>query len=187
MKTKSLFVIALFGLLSMLGGCSRWGGVDNPTGPSTVSPKVFMDPSTLSVSKGNDFTLKVYIENVTNLYYAAFYVVYDPQKVSYSSAAVGDFLKEGGVDLNFQVSPYEQSAGGGLVKRSFGISRLDISKGGTSGTGVLCTITFNAIATGSTSVNFSSDPNDQGFMDSTLPSGNPIQISVGNGTTVNIL
>lgn len=184
MKTKSLFVIALFGLLSVLGGCSRWGGVDNPAGPSTVSPKVFTDPSTLSVSKGNDFTLKIYIENATDLYYAAFYVVYDPQKVSYRSGAVGDFLKQDGVTVSDLLVGGEISTGGGLVKRSFGITRLDSTKGGASGTGVLCTITFNATATGATSVNFSSDPNDQGFRD---VNNSDIQITIGNGTAVNIL
>lgn len=184
MKTKTLIItITLLGLISMFGGCSRYGGVDNPTGPSTVSPKVFMDPPTVSVSKGNDFTLNVYIENVSDLYYAAFYVVYDPQKVSYKSSTVGDFLKEGGADVSFQVSPYEQSAGSGLVKRGFGITRLDSSKGGASGTGVLCTITFSTLATGSTNVNFSSDSNDQGFRD---VNNADIQVTIGNGTTVNI-
>ncbi len=185
MRSKRLLItITLFGLLSVLGGCSRYGGVDNPTGPSTVSPKVFMDPSTLSANKGNNFTLKVYIENATDLYYAAFYVVYDPQKVTYSSGAVGDFLKQNGASVSDLLVGGEVSVGGGLVKRSFGITRLDSTKGGASGTGVLCTITFNALATGATSVNFSSDPNDQGFRD---VNNSDIQITIGNGTTVNIL
>ncbi|MDO8446732.1 MAG: cohesin domain-containing protein [Deltaproteobacteria bacterium] len=181
---KKFSVLALASALLILGGCSRWEGVDNPTGPSTVSPKVFTDPSTVSVKNGDEFTLRVYIENVEDLYYAAFYVVYDPQKVSYSSGAVGDFLKQNGATVSDLLVGGEISAGEGLVKRSFGITRLDSTKGGASGTGVLCTITFNTIATGATSVNFSSDPNDQGFRD---VNDTDIQITIGNGTTVNIL
>lgn len=184
MKSKSLIItIGLLGLISVLGGCSRYGGVDNPTGPSTVTPKVFMDPSTLSVSKENDFTLRVYIENVTDLYYAAFYVVYDPQKVSFKSGTAGDFLKQNGTPVSDLFVGGEVPAGGSLVKRSFGITRLDNTKGGASGTGILCSITFNTLSTGATNVNFSSDPNDQGFRD---VNNADIQVTIGNGTTVNI-
>lgn len=185
MNIKNVLIILILISLSVLFGCSRLGGVDNPISPSTVRPKVFMDPSSISVSNGSAFTTKVYIENATDLYYAAFYVVYDPLKVAYVSGSSGDFLKKGGVNVNFMAAPNEQSLGSGLVKRSIGVTRLDTNspKSGVSGTGILCALTFNAVAAGSGNLSFSSDLNDQGFMD---VNNNPITITVGSGTTVNI-
>lgn len=162
-------------ILSLIAGCGGGGGGGTPTGPSPVTPKVYMDPSTLNTANGNAFTLNVNVENVTNLFFANIYVVYDPTKVSYSNSAAGDFLKQGGATVLF-----DESAQNGLI--IIGVSRQGSSAGGASGSGTLCTITFNAIATGSTSVNFS--PNDLGFRD---VSNSDIQITVGNGTTVNIL
>ena len=182
MTLKTLFIVVTLFALSTLGGCSRLGGVDNPTGPSTVSPKVFMDPA--SIPNGDSFTLKVYIENVTDLYYAAFYVIYDPLRLAYSGGASGDFLKQGGVSVDFK-DLGEYPISNGLVKRSVGVSRFDTNtpKTSVSGTGVLCTLTFKALASGTANLSFSSDPNDQGFMNLNNTS---IQITVGNGTTVNI-
>lgn len=175
MKTKSLIItIALFGLLSILGGCSRWGGVDNPTGPSTVSPKVFMDPSTVTKSLNQEFTISVYIENVTNLFYANIYVVYDPAKVSYIGSEAGDFLKQGGNAVLF-----EESDQNGLAV--IGVSRQGSGVGGASGTGILCKITFKAIAKGTTGITFKEE--NLGFRDA---NDKDVEVNVGNGTTVNI-
>lgn len=184
--TVKYIITTLSVILLISAGCSRFGGVESPTGPSEVRPKVFMDPATVSPGNGETFTLNVYMENVTDLYYAAFYVIYDPNKVSYISSATGNFLKQDGVTVNDP--PYvgnEQSEGNGLVKRSFGISRFDSNtpKSGVSGTGILCTITFKAIATDTPSIGFSEDTNDQGFKD---VNDSDIVITVGNGTTVNI-
>lgn len=175
MKAKSLIItIALLGLISVLGGCSRWGGVDNPTGPSTVSPKVFMDPSTVTKSLNQEFTISVYIENVTNLFYANIYVAYDPAKVSFIGSEAGDFLKQGGASVLF-----EESANNGLAV--IGISRQGSGVGGASGTGVLCKITFKAIDKGATSLVFKAE--NLGFRDAY---DKDVEVSVGNGTTVNI-
>lgn len=185
MIIKNIVAIIPLIAFSILGGCSRLGGVDNPVAPSSVTPKVYMDPASTSVGNGNIFTTSIYIENVTDLYYAAFYVVYDPLKIAYNSGAAGDFLKQGGVNVDFAAAGSEQPAGNGLVKRSIGITRLDTNtpKTGVSGTGVLCTLTFKALAAGTANLSFSSDPNDQGFMNLNNAS---IQITVGSGETVNI-
>lgn len=185
MMVKYLITV-LSAILLISSGCSRFGGVESPTAPSEVRPKVFMDPAAVTPGNGETFTLNVYMENVTDLYYAAFYVVYDPNKVSYSSSATENFLKQDGITVNDP--PYvgnEEPEGNGLVKRSFGVSRFDSNtpKRGVSGTGILCTITFKAIATGTTSIVFSEDPNDQGFRD---VNDSDIIITVGNGATVNI-
>ena len=185
MRSKRLLItITLLALLSMLGGCSRWGNVDNPTGPSTVTPKVYMDPASISRSVNQQFTISVYVENVTNLYYANIYIKFDPTKVSYVSSAIGSFLEQGlqQSEIAFNTSIYEGSI------LNVAPARLNPSKGGVSGSGTLCTVTFKAInLTGgtATNINFLNEgAYDLGFRD---PSDNEIEKTVGNGTTVNII
>lgn len=176
MKAKLLIItIALLGLISALGGCSRYSGVDNPTGPSTVSPKVFMDPSTVTKSLNQEFTISVYIENVTNLFYANIYVVYDPTKVNYINSEAGDFLKQGSNAVLF-----DESDQNGLAL--IGVSRQGSGVGGASGGGIICKITFKAIAKGTTGISFKGE--NLGFRDS---NDKDVEVTIGNGTTVNII
>lgn len=172
----SLIVVTLF-VFSTLGGCSRLGGVDNPTGPSTVSPKVFLDPASKSVINGNSFTVNVYIENVTNLFYANVYLSYDPAKITYTGSVEGSFLKQGGASVTF--NPYVPPVQNGELV--MGITRLGSSSGSASGTGILCSATFTAVATGASSITI--NQNSSGFRN---VSNSDIQITVGNGTIVNI-
>lgn len=180
---KILIALITTVALLLVGGCSHYSGVDTPVGPSQVTPKVFMDPFAINAINGNSFTVKVYIENVTNLYFASVYLVYDPAKVNYISSTEGNFLNQGGVSTSFMPSTSENALGNGLVKRSFGISRLDNAKGGASGTGNLFSITFKAISPGTTNISFSSDTNDLGFRN---VNNSDIQITVGNGTALTI-
>lgn len=175
MKAKSLLItIYLLGSLSVLGGCSRYEGADNPTGPSTVTPKVFMDPATVTKTLNEEFTVSIYMENVTNLFYANIYVVYDPTKVNYISSEAENFLKQGGVSVLF-----EESANNGLAV--IGISRQGSGVGGASGTGILCKIKFKAIAKGTTGISFKGE--NLGFRDA---NDKDVEVTVGHGTTVHI-
>jgi general secretion pathway protein D len=180
MKVKTLLITTtLLGLISVLGGCSRWGGVESPTGPSEVTPKVFMDPSTVSKSTNSPFTISVYIENVTDLYFANIYIKYDPDKLSYVDGAEGSFLDQGGASTSFFAEEVES----GIV--NVAITRLS-PKSGASGTGVLCTMTFKGTASNSqTNISFLNEaPYYLGFRDA---NEEDVKITVGNGTTVNIL
>lgn len=182
MTPKSLF-IALFILFSV-SGCSRYGGVDSPTGSSSITPKVYMEPASITVTSSGSFTIKVYVENVTDLYYAAFDLVYDTAKVTLpdNNWAQGAFLQQDGASIYFSVGG-EQPISGTMVKRNIGVSRLS-SPVGVSGNGVLCSFTFNAAAAGTATIEFNQDPTSWGFMN---VNNSPITITVGNGTTVNIL
>lgn len=188
MRVKSLLiVVTIFALLLPLGSCSRWGGVDNPTGPSEVRPKVYMDPGTVNINNGLSFPVKVFLENATNLYYAAFDVIYDTAKVSLpeNNWAEGPFLKQDGANIQFTVGP-EQIITGTLAKRNIGVVRLG-SLGGVSGSGVLCSFTFKATAAGTASIDFNRDPNTLGFMGiDESRQQYPIEITVDHGTIVNI-
>lgn len=177
MTIKTLFIVVTLFVFSTLGGCSRLGGVDNPVAPSGVTPKVYMDPSTKSVINGNSFTVNVYIENVTNLFYASVYLTYDPTKITYTGSSEGSFLKKGGASVTF--SPYVPPVQNGEL--IMGITRLGASSGGASGTGILCSATFTAVATGTSTITI--NQNSSGFRN---VNNSDIQITVGNGTTVNI-
>lgn len=174
MRIKYL-IITLSVLLLILGGCSRYGGPDNPTAPSEVTPKVYLDPATLTKTAGQEFTINVYIENATDLFYASVYLEYDPSKLSYITSIEGDFLKQGGASVSFNGS--EQN---GII--IMGITRLGSSSGGASGSGVLCSATFSGAIAGASTLTINKD--SSGFMDA---NNNDVTITVGNGTTANIL
>lgn len=178
MTIKCLLVVVTLFVFSTLGGCSRLSGVDNPVAPSAVTPKVYMDPASKSVNSGSSFTVNIYIENVTNLFYANVYLSYDPAKITYTGSAEGSFLKQGGATVNFNhyVPPVQN---GELV---MGITRLGSSSGGASGTGILCSATFSAVATGTSTITI-----NQGSSGFRNVNNSDIQITVGNSTTVNIL
>lgn len=174
MTTKYL-ITTLSVLLLIFGGCSRYGGSDNSTSPSEVTPKVYLDPATLTKTAEKEFTINVYIENVTDLFYASVYLEYDPSKLSYITSTEGDFLNQGGASTQF--SPFDQN---GTLK--LGITRLGSSSGGASGSGVLCSATFSGAIAGASTLTINKD--SSGFMDA---NNNDVTITVGNGTTANIL
>ena len=171
---KKLLIVVTILVSSTLGGCSRLGGADNPTAPTNVTPKVYMDPASMSVNNGSQFTVNVYVENVTSLFYTNVYISYDPTKISYKSSAEGDFLKQGGASTLFSSSDDQN---GTLI---VGITRKAPS-GGASGTGILCSATFSAVASGTS--NLTINQNSSGFRN---VNNTDIQITVGSGTTVNI-
>lgn len=183
MTIKCLLVVVTLFVFSTLGGCSRLGGVDNPVAPSGVTPKVYMDPATKSVTVGSTFSLNVYIENVANLFYANIYIKYDPAKLSYASSAMGDFLKQGVDSSNVTFASVD--LGNGILNLS--PSRKGKSNGGVSGSGVLYTVTFKAVSStagSGTTISFIDENGySLGFRD---PNDNEIQRTIGNGTIVNI-
>lgn len=181
---RRTLIVSILALSLTFVGCSRFGGVDSPTGPSSITPKVYMDPAYQTRVKGDEFTAKVYVENVSGLSYAQFDIVYDTSKVALpeNNWTEGPFLKKDGITIVLLVGG-EQAITGTTVKRTVGITRLS-SNPGVSGTGVLCSFTFNASATGDTTIGFDEDPDSWGFMD---VNNNPITITVGNGATVNII
>lgn len=177
-------ILSILALLLTFAGCSRFGGVESPTGPSSITPKVYMEPASQTKLNGTEFTVKVYVENVSGLSYAQFDIVYDTAKVALpeNNWAEGSFLKRDGATI-FLLVGGEQTITGTTVKRPVGITRLSINPG-VSGTGVLCSFTFNASTTGDTTIGFDEDPDSWGFMD---VNNSPITITVGNGATVNII
>lgn len=178
----SLLVLAL---VLALAGCSRFGGVDSPIGPSEVRPKVLLDLSG-SPQKiiNNQFTISVYIENVTNLYYANIYIKYDPAKITFINGSEGSFLNQGGASTFFEAKEVENGIINVATTRSS-------PKSGASGTDVLCYLTFETKeSTGGTGTSIqllNEAPYDLGFrgIDESLNEYD-VEATINNGITVYI-
>jgi hypothetical protein len=116
-----------------------------PTGPTTIS----VSPSTESVSNGDTFTLEVKASDAYDLFGFQFNVEYDSNILEFQSAGEGTFLKKDGrstfcVDYNTETA--------GLVKN---IACTRLGRGSVSGEGVLETLTFKAIGTGTSGITLS--------------------------------
>ena len=115
-------------------------------GSSAHAADVTVSPSTITVSPGSSVTVSVVVSNVSALFGAAFDVLFNPQILSFVSAQKGTFLEQGGTtNVLSTVSP----AGNLIV----GYSILGASAG-VSGSGTLMTLTFNALAAGTSALNF---------------------------------
>lgn len=107
-------------------------------------------PSSFNTSPGSQFTVSINISNISNLFGAAFDLLFNPSVLSFVSAQKGTFLEQGGVatDLLTAVNP----AGDLIV----GYSRQAVggTATGVSGSGTLMTITFRALVAGTSNLTF---------------------------------
>lgn len=164
--------------LVMLSACG--GGGSSPTGPgktvtlsgSTTGYNVYMAPNA-SQSSGTVLAIDIKVDNVSNLYGAAFDVNFDSTKAIYSSSySAGSFLEGGGNAVAYNIATQAGNSGKLLV----GASRQGIV-GGTSGSGTLVTLKFNITGGGSMS-----------FSNNSLKdlSGNTISATWSSGGTVTV-
>ena len=107
----------------------------------TVRASLEVNDSENTLSVAEEFTLHVSVENVTDLFAAAFEIVFNGEIISPKFSSQGDLLGE------FQI--YYDNRDSSSV--SVGCSRK-AGEGGVTGNGILATITFEAIAAGTTNV-----------------------------------
>ena len=109
-----------------------------------VTPNLELTPATQYVLIGNEGTVNVVVENVTNLMAADITLNFDDTKLQYNSAAVGSFwLPEG-------VLVFSPLATGGSLNIQLSAEPA-FSK---SGTGTIITVNFERIAAGVTDICF---------------------------------
>ncbi len=165
---------------SILGECGN--GVCDPEENYTICPedceqpppqpgqqRVSVNPATQNVSNGDTFTVEIKISEASDLYGFQFDIEYDPDILRYEKIEEGDFLSENGTDMTYPVDPKVSS---GLIKNIVN-TRLG-AIGGVNGEGVLETITFTALDTGTSEIIIS----NIGFVDS---GAERIQTNVENG------
>lgn len=142
--------------LSALGATACGGGGGGGGGPTAPPPpaKGFVftpgaGTTGITLAQGaatttTTFILEVRANSVTDLYGVAFNLTYPKSALRYTSATAGTFLS--GASLQATESP----AGTVVV----GLSKLGTA-GGASGSGVLLTLQFEAVATGQGAFSFS--------------------------------
>jgi len=120
-----------------------------PTSTSTPGPSptpggtlVRVDPSSQTVSVGDNFSLNIRIENVENLGSYEWLLTFDPAVSGFVSVSNGSFLGSGGRTVFCPGAILDT----GSVR--FGCSTAGTTPPGPSGAGVLATITFSALAAG---------------------------------------
>ena len=102
-------------------------------------------PVSYSVNNGETFTMNVIVSNVNDLFGFQFNVQYNPSIIEFQGFGEGGFLKQDGrstfcLDLKKET---------GLVKN---LVCTRLGRGSVSGEGVLGTLTFSAVGTGTSQV-----------------------------------
>ena len=109
-----------------------------------------MSPSSGIVNLGESFSQTIEVLNIGETFLVAFDLTYDPNVIEFVSGSEGPFLSRSGVDpTSFQIGLQDEVAGRLIV----GLTRLG-PIGNISGSGVLLTLTFNAVGIGSSSLIF---------------------------------
>ena len=103
-----------------------------------------LTPASQTVTVGNQGTVNVVVENVTNLMGADITLTFDNTKLSYISAAAGSFWLPEGLLI------FSPLATGGSVNIQLSAEAANIK----SGTGTIITVTFERIASGVTDICF---------------------------------
>lgn len=176
---KMIFVLSMF----LISACGGGGGGSTPTSPTIPITSVTFSGSSSGYnvymakndgqSSGGILAIDVKVNNVSNVFGAAFNIDFDSTKMTYSNSySAGSFLETGGNSVSYL--PATQSGNSG--KLIVGVSRQAPS-GGQSGSGTLVTLKFNV--TGGGSVSFSNNS----LKDS---SGNTISAATWSGGTVTV-
>lgn len=103
--------------------------------------------------EGETFTLSINATDVNDITAYGFDILYDATMLSYVDVEEGSFLSENEtVETSFQYG-LENDTPGKIV---IGNTRLNVPQTGISGSGTLCTLTFEALQAGSTALVFDS-------------------------------
>jgi general secretion pathway protein D len=156
---KKLFVYSAMLMLSVYGcggGGGGGGGGGSSSGPSA---EVLVSPAPGTVTKGQEFTRTVDVQNAGNTYYAAFDVTYDPKVIEFLDADEGSFFNQNQAGSTWFEAALQNGSQGRVA---LGITRLG-AVGEVSGSGNLVTLHFKAVGIGTSAISLS-DP--KGFKNS---------------------
>jgi hypothetical protein len=115
-----------------------------------AAPILSIQPSTLSVNKGDSFSLDINITDVTDLYGFQFDLLYDPTILTAAAVTEGTFLAAGGPTVFI---PGDSASTPGDI--SFTIGLLLGAVSGVSGNGTLAQFDFTAASAGSSGISLS--------------------------------
>lgn len=132
-------------------------GEDYTTCPSDCDPppssdqSIMVVPSTQTVDAGDDVDVDIYIYSAADLFGFQLNMGYDPAILEFKENSEGSFLDEGGSADTFYMPP--DTSVQGLVKNIVCARKGQI--GGVDGDGILATVTFSAISSGTSDLTIS--------------------------------
>jgi hypothetical protein len=109
-----------------------------------VTPNLKLTPSSQTVSQGNQVTIDVVVENVTDLKGARVVLNYDASKLQYSSSTAGSFIPNANL--------FASSTNSSVTLDVAGLGATSYHSG--MGTGTIITVVFDTIDTGNTNITF---------------------------------
>lgn len=162
MKKILLMLVTLVLVLGPLSSCGSSSndsggssGGNGATSASFTASSPTPPPNSLTMqaatSNGVSFTIDVVATDVTDLYGATYTLTYSPAILKFIGASEGTHLSTGGISTFFQVA-LENGVEGRLV---VGHSRVGNATG-VSGSGTLHSLSFQAVAKGTTGMAFES-------------------------------
>ena len=118
---------------------------DCPAPATNQDVSLGINPESSIVSAGQTVSFDVKISSVSNLYGFQFDMEFDPNQLSFSSAAEGTFLNKNGAEQTFCIPP--KASAGTPSRITIACTRLG-QTGGVSGSGKLSSVTFTAAGSG---------------------------------------
>lgn len=161
MKFKQKSLLVLLTIISVIGTLLN----ANITSSSTTAT-VYVDPSIMYASPGEDFTLSIRIEDVADLHTWQVGLYFDASVLSFTNVSEGDFLRKGGKTTYGYV--YADEVGDGYVMFTWSTEGMFWE----SGSGTLATVDFEVLQKGESRLNITN-------YDTTLIKMNPPPIPPG--------
>jgi hypothetical protein len=164
LKLRHILIVFI---IIITAGCKMPFGSDVPSGPaansismepviSNVSPEpdqepvIHITPEIKEISVNDKILLEIKVDNVSNLSATSFYVMFDTALLKFEGAAEGTFLNRNNTDRTSFLFSSNPNKGRIIV----GHSRIGQTSG-ASGSGLLMTVKFMAIAKGTADISFS--------------------------------
>ena len=113
-------------------------------------PVIYITPVTKEVSASDEILLEIRVDNVSDLFATPFSITFDTNFLKFDGAAEGTFLNRNNADCTSFLF-FNNTAKGRIV---IGYTRMGQTSG-VSGSGVLMTVKFKAIAKGTANISFS--------------------------------
>lgn len=115
----------------------------------SLAADVSVSPASQTIAQGSSVSVTININNVSDMFGAAFDLIYDPAILSFVSASKGSFLEQGGNSTTLATS----NSNGTLI---VGYSRQAVGgvSTGVAGSGTLMTLNFSTTASGTSALSF---------------------------------
>jgi len=144
---------------------------------------VSVSPQTITASVGEIFTIDIIVDSAGSDVYGAQYELYfDNTVLSAATQTQGTFLSQDGASTNVIVDTIDNTIG----KVVYGETRLGPDVGGVTGSGIIASITFETIKSGTSALTLSyvmvMDSNNEEVM-TTVNSGTCMIAGTGEDTT----